>query len=61
MEYVTRIRDTGFIACVKCNFALLPSTINSHFKNRSHRLDQDIRNSIYYEVQQWPNLIRQNS
>ena len=54
---MTRIRDTGFIACKTCHYAILPLHINSHFRQSPHRLDQETRNRIFEQVRQWPNLI----
>lgn len=60
MEYVTRIRDTSFIACTKCQYALLPSSLNSHFKTAPHRLSHQIRQDIDREIREWPNLVLNN-
>ena len=57
MDYITRVRDTGFIACKTCHYALLPSHINFHFRKSPHSLDQKTRNRLFEEVKQWPNLI----
>ena len=57
MEYVCKVRDTGFISCKKCKYVLLPSTLDSHFKSRSHRLSSEVRQSIIEEVGKWPSLV----
>ena len=61
MDHVIRIRNTGFVACKSCHYAILPSQINTHFKKSQHPLDQDTRNRLFEEVRQWPNLILDSS
>ena len=57
MDHVTPIRDTGFIACKTCLIAILPSSINIHFRKSPHRFDQETRNNLFHEIKQWPNLV----
>ena len=57
MDFITRIRDTGFIACKTCSYAIIPSQINFHFRKPPHSLDQETRNRLFEEVRLWPNLV----
>ena len=61
MEYITRIRDTGFIAYTICYVAILPSTINNHFRRAPHRLNLETRKDLFRKIRQWPNLILNNN
>ena len=54
---MTLVRNIGFIACKTCQFALLPSFINSHFQKSPHSLGLETRKRLVEDVKQWPNLI----
>jgi hypothetical protein len=57
MEYITIHKETGFLICKQCKFALIPSRINSHFQGKPHLLKPDIRRRIEVYVSQINDLV----
>ena len=46
MDYITIHRETDILICKSCKFALIPSRINTHFRDSPHRLNPTIRSEI---------------
>ena len=57
MEYITYIRNTGFIAYTICHLAILSLTIDNHFRRAPYRLNLETRKDLFRKIKQWPNLI----
>lgn len=58
MDYVTPIRGTSLLACKECRYAILPSSINYHFRRSPHQLSSGIRAEIFRESSKYASLIR---
>ena len=52
IDYITIYRETGLLICKECKFALIPSRINTHFSNQSHKLIPPIRAQIEQYISQ---------
>ena len=61
MDFISILGDTGLLACLRCKFSVLPSSIEFHFSNSPHRLSTDERRRITSEVEKYPELIRESS
>ena len=49
------------LACLRCKFSVLPSSIEFHFSSSPHRLSTDERRQITSEIEKYPELIRNAS
>ena len=58
MDYVISIRGTSLLACKDCRYAILPSSIDYHFRRSPHQLSSDIRADIFRESSKYASLIR---
>jgi len=61
MDFISILGDTGLLACLRCKFSVLPSSIEFHFLNSPHRLSTDERRRITSEIEKYPELIRNTS
>ena len=61
MDFISILGDTGLLACLRCKFSVLPSSIEFHFLNSPHRLSTDERRRITSEVEKYPELIQESS
>ncbi len=58
MEFISILGNTGFLACRRCKFSVLPSSITSHFSGSPHYLSTDERGKILSVVERYPELVR---
>jgi len=57
MDFISILGDTGLLACLRCKFSVLPSSIEFHFSGSPHRLSTDDRQKITSEIEKYPELI----
>jgi hypothetical protein len=57
MDHVIVHKETGFLICKQCKYALIPSRINSHFQGKPHLLKPDIRRQIEIYISQINGLV----
>ena len=58
MEYISILRDTGFLACRECKYSILPSGLDYHFRRTPHNLSSEIRREILSEARKYPSLVQ---
>ncbi len=61
MDFISILGDTGLLACLRCKFSVLPSSIEFHFSSSPHRLSTDERRRITSEIKKYPELIQNAS
>ena len=61
MDFISILGDTGLLACLRCKFSVLPSSIDFHFSNSPHRLSPEERRQITSEIEKYPELIQNTS
>jgi len=57
MDFISILGNTGLLACRRCKFLVLPSSITSHFSGSPHRLSTDDRQKVASEIEKYPELI----
>jgi len=57
MDFISILGNTGLLACRRCKFSVLPSSITSHFSGSPHRLSTDDRQKVASEIEKYPELI----
>ena len=61
MDFISILGDTGLLACLRCKFLVLPSSIDFYFSNSPHRLSPEERRQITSEIEKYPELIQNTS
>lgn len=56
-KYFRHDSERQVVICRTCRYAVWPSEIAGHLKNRQHRIDAKQATAVMYEIQQWPGVI----
>jgi superfamily II DNA helicase RecQ len=57
-KYFHHIGEWQVVICKTCQYAVWPTQIEGHLKNRQHRVSRKQAITISEEVQQWPGVVR---
>ncbi len=57
MDFISILGDTGFLACRRCKFSILPSRIEFYFSKAPHRLSVEDRRRRASEIERYPELV----
>src|SRR5438876_10815914 len=58
MEYFTHLAQYQVIVCNKCQYAVLPSRLDSHLASAKHRVKPVERKQIKQEIATWAGLLQ---
>ncbi len=61
MDYISILRDTGFLAYREYKYSILPPSLDYYFRRTLYNLSSKIRGQILTKARKYPSLIQEVS